>query len=146
MPYDEEHDSGQLRYLDFRYSFWQQQVVLTLVTRHMHFPQVRDLLRTLERQFPFLIGVVQNINDKPGNVIWGERFSPLRGRDTLLEKLGDLKISIPVDAFSQVNTQVARKLYEKTLAWAGLTGKEIAFDLYWALVRSRLSSPLRLSW
>jgi 23S rRNA (uracil1939-C5)-methyltransferase len=130
IPYDEEHDTGQLRYIDLRYSFWQQQVVLTLVTRHMHFPQVRDLLRTLERQFPFLIGVVQNINDKPGNVIWGERFSPLRGRDTLLEKLGDLKISIPVDAFSQVNTQVARKLYEKTLAWAGLTGKEIAFDLY----------------
>lgn len=130
IPYDEEHDTGQLRYIDLRYSFWQQQVVLTLVTRHMHFPQVRDLLRVLERQFPFLIGVVQNINDKPGNVIWGDRFSPLRGRDALLEKLGELKMSIPVDAFSQVNTQVARKLYEKTLEWAGLTGKEIAFDLY----------------
>jgi 23S rRNA (uracil1939-C5)-methyltransferase len=130
IPYDEEHDTGQLRYLDLRYSFWQQQALLTLVTRHMHFPQARDLLRNLERQFPFLVGVVQNINDKPGNVIWGERFAPLRGRDALMEKLGPLKISIPVNAFSQVNTQVARKLYEKTLEWAGLTGKEIAFDLY----------------
>lgn len=130
VPYDEEHDTGQLRYLDIRYSFWQQQVLLTLVTRHMHFPQVRDLIRNLERQFPFLTGIVQNINDKPGNVIWGERFHPLRGRDALLEKLGPLKISIPVDAFSQVNTQVARKLYEEALEWAGLTGKEIAFDLY----------------
>ena len=129
-PYDEVRDTGQLRYLDIRYSFWQQQVLLTLVTRHMHFPQVRDLIRNLERQFPFLIGIVQNINDKPGNVIWGERFHPLRGRDALLEKLGPLKLSIPVDAFSQVNTQVARKLYEKALEWAGLTGKEIAFDLY----------------
>lgn len=130
IPYDEEHDSGQLRYLDLRYSFWQQQVLLTLVTRHMHFPQARELLRQLERQFPFLVGVVQNINDKPGNVIWGERFSPLRGRDALMEKLGTLKIGIPADSFSQVNTQVSRKLYEKTLEWAGLTGKEIAFDLY----------------
>ena len=130
VPYDEVRDAGQLRYLDIRYSFWQQQVLLTLVTRHMHFPQVRDLIRNLERQFPFLTGIVQNINDKPGNVIWGERFHPLRGRDALLEKLGPLKISIPVDAFSQVNTQVARKLYEKALEWAGLTGKEIAFDLY----------------
>jgi 23S rRNA (uracil1939-C5)-methyltransferase len=129
-PYDEDRDTGQLRYLDIRYSFWQQQVLLTLVTRHMHFPQIRDLLRNLERRFPFLTGVVQNINDKPGNVIWGERFHPLRGRDALLEKLGPLKISIPVDAFSQVNPQVARKLYEKALEWAGLTGKEIAFDLY----------------
>jgi len=130
VPYDELRDAGQLRYLDIRYSFWQQQVLLTLVTRHMHFPQVRDLIRNLERQFPFLTGIVQNINDKPGNVIWGERFHPLRGRDALLEKLGPLKISIPVDAFSQVNTQVARKIYEKALEWAGLTGKEIAFDLY----------------
>lgn len=130
VPYDEVRDTGQLRYLDIRYSFWQQQILLTLVTRHMHFPQARDLIRNLERQFPFLIGIVQNINDKPGNVIWGERFHPLRGRDTLLEKLGQFKISIPVDAFSQVNTQVARKLYEKALAWADLTGKEIAFDLY----------------
>jgi 23S rRNA (uracil1939-C5)-methyltransferase len=129
-PYDEDHDTGQLRYLDIRYSFWQQQALLTLVTRHMHFPQVRDLLRNLERRFPFLTGVVQNINDKPGNVIWGERFHPLRGRDALLEKLGPLKISIPVDTFSQVNPQVARKLYERALEWAGLTGKEIAFDLY----------------
>ena len=130
VPYDELRDTGQLRYLDIRYSFWQQQMLLTLVTRHMHFPQVRDLIRSLERHFPFLTGIVQNINDKPGNVIWGERFHPLRGRDALLEKLGPLKISIPVDAFSQVNTQVARKLYEKALAWAGLTGKEIALDLY----------------
>lgn len=130
IPYDEEHDTGQLRYIDLRYSFWQQQVLLTLVTRHMHFPQARELLRHLEHQFPFLVGVVQNINDKPGNVIWGERFSPLRGRDALMEKLGAFKISIPADSFSQVNTQVSRKLYEKTLEWAGLTGKEIAFDLY----------------
>jgi 23S rRNA (uracil1939-C5)-methyltransferase len=130
IPYDEEHDTGQLRYIDLRYSFWQQQVLLTLVTRHMHFPRARELLRHLEHQFHFLVGVVQNINDKPGNVIWGERFSPLRGRDALMEKLGALKISIPADSFSQVNTQVSRKLYEKTLEWAGLTGKEIAFDLY----------------
>jgi len=129
-PYDEGHDTGQLRYIDVRYSSWQHQVMLTLVTRHMHFPQVRELTRELERRFPFLSGVVQNIHDKPGNVIWGERFYPLRGRDTLLERIGPFRVCIPVNAFSQANPTVARKLYETALDWAGLGGEEIAVDLY----------------
>ena len=130
VPYDEAHDTGQLRYIDIRYSFWQKQALLTLVTRHMHFPQARDLIRELERRFPFLSGIVQNIHDKPGNAIWGERFHPLRGRDSLLEKMGPFRLCIPVYAFSQVNPVVARKIYETALEWAGLTGQEIALDLY----------------
>ena len=130
-PYDEVHDTGQLRYLDIRYSFWQRRTLLTLVTRRMHFPQVRELTRTLGRHFPELVGVVQNINDTPGgNVIWGERFHPLRGRDSLLEQFGHLRLHSPADAFTQVNPFVAQKLYETTLEWAGLSGREIALDLY----------------
>lgn len=132
-PYDEVHDTGQLRYLDIRYSFWQRQTLLTLVTRRMHFPQVRELTRTLGNHFPDLIGVVQNINDTPGtegNVIWGERFHPLRGRDSLLERFGHLRLHSPADAFTQVNPPVAQKLYETALEWAELSGEEIALDLY----------------
>lgn len=129
-PYDEERDTGLLRYLDIRYSMWSHQALLTLVTRNMHFPQARDLLRDLEENFPFLAGVIQNVHDKPGNVIWGERFHPLRGRDTLLEKIGPLRLSIPVSAFAQANPPVARKLYELVFHWAKLKGDEIALDLY----------------
>ena len=129
-PYDEVQDTGQLRYLDIRYSLWQKQIVLTLVTRHMHFPQARDLIFHLERKFSFISGIVQNIHDKPGNVIWGERFHPLSGRDTLLERVGPFRIIVPVYAFSQVNLPVARRIYETALEWANITSKEIALDLY----------------
>lgn len=130
IPYDEERDTGQLRYIDVRYSFWQQTALLTLVTRHMDFPQVRDLTHELERRFPFLEGVVQNINDKPGNVIWGERFRPLRGRDSLMERVGHLRMRVPVSVFAQANPPVARLLYDKVLEWANLQGEEIAVDVY----------------
>jgi 23S rRNA (uracil1939-C5)-methyltransferase len=96
----------------------------------MDFPQMRDLTRELERRFPFLSGIVQNINDKPGNVIWGERFRPLRGRDSLLERIGHLRLCIPADSFSQVNPPVARRLYETVVEWAELQGQEVALDLY----------------
>jgi len=128
--YDEAHDTGQLRYIDARYSLWQRRVLLTLVTRHMDFPQARELTHELTRRFPFLSGIVQNINDKPGNVIWGERFRPLWGRDSLLERIGPLSLRIPVNAFEQANPPVARRLYERVLEWAGLNGEEIALDLY----------------
>jgi 23S rRNA (uracil1939-C5)-methyltransferase len=130
IPYDEERDTGQLRYIDARYSFFLRQVVLTLVTRHMDFPQMRELTQQLERRFPFISGIVQNIHDKPGNVIWGERFRPLRGRDSLLERIGPLRLRIPVSAFAQANPPVAHKLYATTLEWASLQGNEIAMDLY----------------
>jgi 23S rRNA (uracil1939-C5)-methyltransferase len=96
----------------------------------MHFPQARELIRELERRFPFLSGIVQNIHDKPGNVIWGDRFHPLRGKDSLVEKFGPLRLNIPVSAFTQANPPVARKLYELVLEWAALKGDEIAVDLY----------------
>ena len=130
MPYDEERDTGLLRYIDIRYSMWSHKALLTLVTRHMHFPQVRELIRELDRRFPFLSGIVQNIHDKPGNVIWGDRFYPLRGRDSLIEKFGPLHLSIPVSAFAQANPPVATKLYELVVRWAQLSGEEIALDLY----------------
>ena len=129
-PYDEVQDTGQLRYIDIRYSLWQKQAVLTLVTRHMHFPQARDLVFHLERRFSFISGIIQNIHDKPGNVIWGDRFHPLSGRDTLLERIGPFRIIVPVYAFSQVNPPVARRIYETALEWANMTGTEIALDLY----------------
>lgn len=132
-PYDERHDIGQLRYLDIRYSFWQRRLLLTLVTRHMDFPQVRDLTRELRRHCPQLLGVVQNINDTPGregNSIWGHRFHPLRGRDSLIERMGHLQLHSPADAFTQINPPVADQLYQTVLEWVELSKERIALDLY----------------
>lgn len=132
-PYDERHDIGQLRYLDIRYSFWQRRLLLTLVTRHMDFPQVRDLTRELGRHFPQLVGVVQNINDTPGmegNSVGGRRFHPLRGRDSLIEQIGPLRLHSPADAFIHINPTVAGQLYQTVLDWAELSVDHIALDLY----------------
>ena len=57
--------------MDFRYSFSQRKLVVTLVTRHGQFRQGQELARALHRRFSFISGVVQNINEERGNVIWG---------------------------------------------------------------------------
>jgi 23S rRNA (uracil-5-)-methyltransferase RumA len=129
-PYDERNDSGDLRYVDFRYSFARRELSATLVTRHASFPQGGVLARFLRRRFPFIVGVIQNINDQHGNVIWGKSFRTLEGRDTILERVGDLKLVYPAGVFSQANPFTARKLYDRVFEMARLEGKERVVDLY----------------
>ncbi len=129
-PYDERDDSGDVRYLDFRFSFARKELSLTLVTRHGALPQGATLADALHHRFPFVTGVIQNINEQRGNVIWGDRNRTLGGRDTLMERIGDLKLVFPAGVFSQANPFTARKLYEHVRALANLTGSETVLDLY----------------
>jgi 23S rRNA (uracil1939-C5)-methyltransferase len=129
-PYDERDDSGDLRYLDFRCSFARRELSVTFVTRHRTLPGGAELARVLQRRFPFVSGVIQNINEQKGNVIWGNDYRTLAGRDTLLEQVGGLKLVFPAGVFSQANPFAAAKIYQKVGALAGLTGKETVLDLY----------------
>jgi len=128
--YNEKDDSGELRYVDFRYSFSQRRLGVTLVTRHSGFRQGQELARALHRRFSFISGVVQNINEERGNVIWGERYRSLAGRDAIVEQIGFLKLMLPAGVFSQANPSVARRIYEATVAMADLKGRERVLDLY----------------
>jgi 23S rRNA (uracil1939-C5)-methyltransferase len=130
QPYDERDDSGELRYVDFRHSVARNELSVTLVTRHANFPQGAALARALQERFPFITGVIQNVNENRGNVIWGQSFRTLSGRDTIMERVGDLKLVFPAGVFSQANPFTARKLYEKVYELASLTGKETVLDLY----------------
>ncbi len=147
-PYDEESGAGELRYLDIRYSLWRRDLLLTLVTRHDHFPQGRELARALQRRFSFVAGVVQNINEEQGNVIWGKRFRPLAGRDWIMERVGFLKLRFAAGVFSQANPPVAAKLYETVFGLAGLTGQETVLDLYCGVgpISLYLAGAARLVW
>lgn len=130
VPYDERDDSGDLRYLDFRYSFARRELSVTLVSRHPVLPEAGRLARSLQRRFRFVAGVIQNVNEERGNVIWGKSFRSLAGSDTILEQFGNLKLVFPAGVFSQANPFMARKLYDFVYEAAGLRGGETVLDLY----------------
>jgi 23S rRNA (uracil1939-C5)-methyltransferase len=129
-PYDERDDSGQLRYIDFRYSFARRALVLTLVTRHGKFPQGIALARAFSRRFSFVSGVIQNINEQRGNVILGDDNRILLGRDTLVEKVGPLELAFAANVFSQANPSTAKHLYQSVVEMADLRDKQCVLDLY----------------
>jgi 23S rRNA (uracil-5-)-methyltransferase RumA len=148
VPYDERMDSGDLRYIDLRYSFARREVSVTLVTRHREFPQGGPLARALMRKFSSVNGVIQNINEQRGNVIWGDSYRVLAGRDTLLEKVGALTLAFPAGVFSQANPATARNLYDTVAEMAGLTAQETALDLYCGVgpISLTLAQRSRLVW
>jgi 23S rRNA (uracil-5-)-methyltransferase RumA len=129
-PYDERNDTGQLRYLDLRYSFLNREVSVTLVTRHAAFAEGKPLARRIKQRFPFVSGVIQNINPGRGNVIWGAEYRILIGRDSVVEKFGELDLEFPANVFSQTNPFTAGKLYQKIVELAALKGHEAVVDLY----------------
>lgn len=147
-PYDERDDSGQLRYLDFRYSFAQRELSVTLVTRHRDFPQAGALARSLSRKFSFINGVIQNLNEERGNVIWGDRYRVVSGRDTLLEQIGSLTLGFPAGVFSQANPSTAKRLYDRVAEIAALSGRETVLDLYCGVgpISLYLAGSARLVW
>src|SRR5262245_5028399 len=147
-PYDERNDSGQLRYLDFRYGFARHELSVTLVTRHREFPQGMALARSLSRKFSFITGVIQNINEQRGNVIWGDRYHLLSGRDSLLEQIGGLSFGFPAGVFSQANPSTAKKLYDMVAEMAVLSGRENVVDLYCGVgpISIHLAKAARLVW
>ena len=147
-PYDERDDSGQLRYLDFRYSFAQRELSVTLVTRHRDFPQGGALARSLSRKFSFINGVIQNVNQQRGNVIWGDQYRTISGRDTLLEQVGPLSLGFPAGVFSQANPSTAKRLYDTIVEISELRGMETVVDLYCGVgpISLYLAGSARLVW
>ncbi|CAN4006001.1 DUF1540 domain-containing protein, partial [Dysosmobacter welbionis] len=59
-----------------------------------------------------------NSNTKRGNVILGEKYRTLWGRDYLMDTLCGLEFKLSVPSFYQVNRDQAEALYGKALDYA----------------------------
>lgn len=74
--------------------------------------------------------IMLNINTKNTNVILGDKCVTLWGNSYIEDYIGDVKYHISPLSFYQVNPVQTRKLYQTALDYAGLTGKEVVWDLY----------------
>ena len=75
---------------------------------------------------------VLNVNLRDTNVILGDAYRTLWGRDWLEEELCGLTFRLSVPSFFQINRDQTERLYQLALEFAGLTGEETVLDLYGA--------------
>ena len=128
-PYNEATDRGLLRHLYVRTSCRGESLACLLVNGS-RLPHEQELVDMLRAAAPGVCGVVLGENTRRGNAILGDRYRTLWGRDYLTDTLCGLELRLSVPSFYQVNHDQAQRLYEKALEYAGLTGRELAVDLY----------------
>lgn len=132
--WDERWEKGLMRHLIVKTAFGTDEVMVLLVINGKGIPNGEKLVEMLddavyEAGFS-LESVVLNVNKKKSSEILGEEYIPMAGKQTILEKIGNLSFEISPGSFYQVNPVQMKKLYDKVLEYAGLTGSETVLDLY----------------
>ncbi len=125
--YDEMSKSGLLRRICVR-CVKDEAVVVLVATKKI--PNIETLTEKLTAKFPFIKGIVVNINKNETNTIYGEKDVVAYGEPYIIDSIGDIKYKVHYKSFYQVNPYTTAPLYEKALELASLRGDETVFDLY----------------
>ncbi|PIZ07204.1 MAG: 23S rRNA (uracil(1939)-C(5))-methyltransferase RlmD, partial [Flavobacteriaceae bacterium CG_4_10_14_0_8_um_filter_34_31] len=70
------------------------------------------------------------INSKGNDTLYDQDILLYKGRDHIFEEMEGLRFKINAKSFYQTNSEQAFELYKVTRDFAGLTGKELVYDLY----------------
>jgi len=129
-PYNESRHSGSIRHIYTRTAAGTGEVMVCIVTRDTDIKYPELLVESLLELDSNIVGVVQNINPKPTNIILGGKNRILRGRDYIFDTIGDLTYKISMYSFFQVNSMQTKVLYDTARDALNLTGGETVWDLY----------------
>ena len=127
--YDERTGKGLVRHLFLRTNSGGE-VLCCIAANGTKLPHERELTEALRAAAPALAGVVLSVNTRKTNVILGDEYRTLWGRDWLEETLCGHSFRLSVPSFFQVNREQTEVLYHRALDFAALTGTETVVELY----------------
>ena len=126
---DERTGKGSMRHLFLRTSS-AGEALCCVVVNGRSLPHEDELVDALRTAAPTLAGVVLSVNTRKTNVILGNEYRTLWGRDWLEEELCGHTFRLSVPSFFQVNREQTEVLYRRALEFAALTGTETVVELY----------------
>lgn len=126
--YDEATGKGILRHIFIRQGYHSKDIMICfVVTKKVNFDK---LCYELTENFSNIKSIVMNINPDNTNVILGKKTVTLYGESFISDNMCGNIVDIAPQAFYQVNTPQAEKLYAQAKEFAQLSGGEILIDLY----------------
>jgi 23S rRNA (uracil1939-C5)-methyltransferase len=128
--YEEQSHQGVLRHIVARYGKTTGQVMVVLVTKEKKLPHKEAFISGIRKHVPGVVSIVQNINNKRTNVIFGQQTEVLWGKHYLYDEINGIQFAISARSFYQVNPEQTNRLYSKALEYADLTGNETVIDAY----------------
>jgi 23S rRNA (uracil1939-C5)-methyltransferase len=127
--FDLREQKGFLRNVVIRNSL-AGKVMVILVFFHDDVEKRNGLLDFLDTEFPQITSLMYVINPKKNDSLNDQIPFLYKGDDHLVEEMDGLKFRVGPKSFYQTNTKQALELYRTARDFAGLTGKEIVYDLY----------------
>ncbi len=112
QAYNETMQSGTLRHIGIRTNLEGNELLIILVTKAKRLPFSKLLVKELISAFPTVVGIIQNIQREPTNVILGNEEFVLWGQSYLMDRIGEMRYRIDYKSFYQVNGVVTKLLYD----------------------------------
>ncbi|EGO2802166.1 23S rRNA (uracil(1939)-C(5))-methyltransferase RlmD [Enterococcus faecalis] len=129
-PYNESDNTGNLRHIVVRRGYHTGEMMVVLITRTPKLFPISKIVPDILEAIPEVVSIVQNVNPKRTNVIFGDETILLHGSEKITDTIFDLKFEISARSFYQVNPQQTEVMYQKVKEYAALTGNEIVVDAY----------------
>jgi 23S rRNA (uracil1939-C5)-methyltransferase len=129
-PYDEESGRGVLRHVMARTGVVTGEIMVVLVTNGRKLPSSEEWVKRIREELPGVKSIVQNVNERNTNVIFGDETRVLWGSEVIYDELDGIRFAISARSFYQVNPMQTVALYRKAVEYAGLTGTETVIDAY----------------
>ena len=114
-PYHEDTGEGFVRHVVVRVGAQSREVLVTLVTNGREFTGSKNFCKELVRAVPEVTTIVQNVNTRQTNVIFGEEEQVLYGPGFILDTLCGLSFRISSGSFYQVNAVQTEVLYRTAI-------------------------------
>jgi 23S rRNA (uracil1939-C5)-methyltransferase len=126
--YDHRKQEGWLRNVVIRVAT-SGETMVNLIVKHDR-EELKMILDTLLQEVPEITSLHYTINPKVNDTIYDLKVTTYKGKGYIEEYLEEFRFKISPKSFFQTNTRQAEKLYQITRDFAGLTGKEVVYDLY----------------
>ncbi|MCC8147083.1 MAG: 23S rRNA (uracil(1939)-C(5))-methyltransferase RlmD [Bacteroidales bacterium] len=127
--FDLKNQNGLMRNIIIRTSSTGE-VMLIVVFFEDNEEKREKLLSFVAEQFPQISSLLYIINQKANDTITDQEVLVYKGKDHIFEEMEGLKFKIGPKSFYQTNSEQAYNLYKIARDFAGLTGKELVYDLY----------------
>lgn len=126
--YDIRENTGLLRNLVIRNTYDGELMVILIVAEDNS--ATMPLLDSIHNEFPQITSLNYIVNKKKNDSYSDQEVICYKGKNHLMEKMGELQFKVSPKSFYQTNSKQAHKLYKIALEYADIKPDDIIYDLY----------------
>lgn len=128
--YDEQKNSGIVRTLMVRVGIKTDELQVVFITNSKKLPKKQAMIAALTAQFPEIVSIMQNVQDKKTSIVMGDETLHLWGKEVIEEQINDVTFDLSPRAFFQLNPKQTSRLYQEAIAALDLNETHTVVDAY----------------